>query len=178
MSLQCIIGIDKRNPLFEIFHETEENQIHIYYGGILHEVIPNRKDNPELKLMIARLYNANVNVKRLIEQFGYSYPTIKRWGDALKSGNPETLYYALSGQGARKKLTPEIISFIIHDFEHVYSRNKYTYSKEIRKDIKSVYKIDISSETIRPVLGELKLSYNKMKGLCEEEKKKIYKSCL
>ena len=120
-----IIGIDKRNPLFTILRDTEKKEIQIYYGGLLHEVIEDKRDSPELKLMLARLYNAGVNVRRLIDQFGYSYPTIKRWGEALKSGDPERLYHALSGQGSPKKLTPEIISFVIHDFEHVYSRNKF-----------------------------------------------------
>nr|NQU92992.1 hypothetical protein [Bacteroidota bacterium] len=178
MSLQTIIGIDKRNPLFTIFKDTEKKEIHIYYGGLLHEVIEDKKDSPELKLMLARLYNAGVNVRKLIENFGYSYPTIKRWGEALKSGNPERLYHALSGQGTRKKLTPEIISFVIHDFEHVYARNKYSYSSEILRDIKKVYKISLSSESLRPLLSNLKISYSKKNGLSEEEKKRTYKSLL
>ena len=178
MSLQNIIGIDKRNPLFTVFRDAEKKELHIYYGALLHEVIEDKKDNPELKLMLARLYNAGVNVRKLIEQFGYSHPTIKRWGEALKSGDPERLYHALSGQGAHKKLTPEIISFVVHDFEHVYAQNKYSYSTEIRKDIKNVYKISLSSESLRPLLNKLKISYNKKNGLLEEEKKKIYKSFL
>ena len=178
MTLQTIIGIDKRNPLFTIFRETEKHEIHIYYGGLLHEVIEDKKDNPEFKLMLARLYNAGVSVKSLIANFGYSYPTLQRWGNALKSGDPEMLYQVLSGQGAQKKLTPEIVSLVIHDFDHVYPRNKYSYSKEIRQDIKKVYKISISSESLRPLLRDLKISFHKEMGLNEETKKKIYKSYL
>lgn len=178
MALQTIIGIDKRNPLFTIFRDSQKHEIHIYYGGLLHEVIKDKKDNPEIKLMLARLFNAGVNVKSLIANFGYSYPTIKRWGDALKSGDPEKLYQALSGQGAQKKLTPEIISFVIHDFEHIYPRNKYSYSKEIRQDIKKIYKISISAETLRSLLGDLKMTYVKNNELKEAQKKKIYKAYL
>lgn len=178
MPLQTIIGIDKRNPLFTIFRDADKNEIQIFYGGILHEIIKDKKDNPEFKLMLARLYNAGVNVKSLINNFGYSYPTIRRWGKALKSGDGEKLYYALSGQGSHKKLTPEILSFAIHNFEHVYERNKYSYSQEIRKNIKSVFKINICAESLRPLFNELKISYNKKNGLSEEEKKRIYKSHL
>lgn len=178
MSLQTIIGIDKRNPLFTIFRDTRKHEIHIYYGGLLYEVIEDKKDNPEFKLMLARLYNAGVCVKSLIENFGYSYPTIQRWGVALKSGDPEKLYQAMSGQGAQKKLTPEVISFVIHDFEHIYPMNKYSYSKEIRQDIKKVYKLSISAETLRPLLRDLKTAYNKEKRIEEEIKKKIYKAYL
>lgn len=90
------------------------------------EVVENDKNNAEFKLMLARLYNSGVKVKSLIEHFGFSYPNYKRWGDALKRGDDERLYWALSGEsGGGKKLTPEIVAFIIHDFEHVYARNKY-----------------------------------------------------
>jgi transposase len=178
MPLQSIIGIDKRNPLFTVYKETGKNEIHIYYGGLLHEVIEDKKDNPELKLMLARLYNAGVKVKSLIENFGYSYPTIKRWGDALKSGDSEQLYQALSGQGAQKKLTPEIISFAIHDSGHIYPQNKYSYSKQIRDDIKKVYKVSLSSESLRPLLQDLKIAYHQRGKLEEEEKKSIYKAYL
>jgi hypothetical protein len=37
---------------------------------------------------------------------------MKRWGDALKSGDADRLVAALSGQGAPRKLTPGILSFI------------------------------------------------------------------
>lgn len=178
MDLQMIIGIDKRNPLFTIYRDANNAKVYIYYGAILHEVIDDKKDNPELKLMLARLYNAKVSVKSLIANFGYSYPTLRRWGLALKSGDTEKLLLALSGQGAKKKLTPEIISFAIHDFGHVYPRDKYKYSSTIIKDIKKVYKVSLSPETLRPLFAELKSSYNKDKMLAEETKKKIFKAYL
>ncbi|MFW6249451.1 MAG: hypothetical protein ACOC4J_06765, partial [Bacteroidota bacterium] len=141
------------------------------------DVIKDYKDNAELKFMLARLYNAGVKVKSLIEHFGYSYPTYKQWGEALKSGDAEKIYLAFSSQGGNKKLTPDIILFIIHDFSHVYPRNKSSYSKEIREDIKDVYGIDISAECIRPTLKMLKEKYHSKEGLTEEAKK-IYKSYL
>ena len=178
MSLQTIIGIDKRNPLFTIYRDSKQKELHVYYGGLLHEVVPDKKDTPELKLLIARLYNAGVCAKKIIESFGYCYPTIKRWGDALKSGDPEVLYYALSGQGGRKKLTPEIISFVIHDFGHIYPHNKYSYSQQIRKDIQDVYKVSVSAEALRPLFGELKASWNQKHELSDQEKKRIFRSHL
>ncbi len=174
MDLQMVIGVDKRNPLFTIFRDLVRKEIQIYYGGALYEVISDNKEDPQFKIMLARLYNGGVCVTKLVENFGYSYPTIRRWGEALKSGDNERLYYALAGRSGHKKLNPEIISFIIHDFEHIYPRNKYTYSKEIRSDIKQVFKITISAECIRPLLGELKMTYHKKLGLSEEEKKKIF----
>lgn len=176
--LQLVLGADNKNE-FTIYKDTKNNKVHVYFGLGLLEIVENNKDNPELKLLLARLYNSGVRVKTLIEHFGFSYPTYKHWGDALKSGDEERIYYALSGQGGgSKKLKPDIVAFIIHDFGHVYPRNKYSYSKEIREDIKDIYNIELSAESIRPLLGELKKTYNKKQKLSEEEKKKIYKSYL
>ena len=176
--LQLILGADDKNE-FTIYKDTKGNKIHIYFGIGLLEVVENDKNNPELKLLLARLYNSGVKVKTLIEHFGFSYPTYKHWGDALKSGDEERLYWALSGQGGgSKKLKPDIVSFIIHDFGHVYPRNKYSYSKEIRQDIKDVCNVTLSGECIRPLLGKLKKAYQKKQNLSEEEKKSIYKNYL
>lgn len=176
--LQLVLGADNKNG-FTVYKDTKNNKLRVYFGNGLFELVENDKNNPELKLLLARLYNSGIKVKTLIEHFGFSYPTYKHWGDALKSGDEERLYFALSGQGGgNKKLSPEIISFITHDFGHVFRRNKYSYSKEIRQDLKEVFNIEISSECIRPLLGKLKKAYHENQGLSEEEKKRIYKDYL
>lgn len=176
--LQLIIGADSKNN-FTVYKDPQKKKYHVYFGFSLFEVVDINPNNPELKLLLARLYNSGVKVKTLIEHFGFSYPTYKRWGEALKSGDEERLYWALSGQGGGgKKLQPEIVAFITHDFQHVYSRNKYSYSQEIRQDIKDIYKIDLSAECIRPLLGKLKKAYQEKGYLSEKEKKSIYKSFL
>ncbi len=176
--LQLILGADKSNN-FTLYKDTKSNTIHVYFGIGLYEVLENNKNNPELKLLLARLYNSGVKVKTLIEHFGFSYPTYKHWGDALKSGDKKRLYCALSGRGGgNKKLKPEIVAFITHDFEHVYKRNKYSYSKEIRQDVKDVFNITLSPECIRPLLGRLKKAFHKNQTLSEKEKKSIYKNYL
>ncbi len=176
--LQLILGADEKNE-FTVYKDSKSMQVHVYFGNGLYEIVENNKDNPELKLLLARLYNSGVKVKTLIEHFGFSYPTYKHWGDALKSGDKERLHLALSGQGGgNKKLKPEVVAFIVHDFGLIYPRNRYSYSKEIRQDVQDVYHVKLSPECIRPLLGKLKKAYNKKKSLSEEEKKSIYKSYL
>ena len=176
--LQLIIGADENNN-FTVYKGKDDNKVHIYFGMGLYEVVENNKRNPELKLLLARLYNSGVKVKTLIEHFGYSYPTYKHWGDALKSGDEDRIYWAFSGRGqGGKKLKPEVVAFIVHTFGLVYARNKYSYSKEIRKDVKDVLKVSLSAETIRPLLGKLKTAYHEKHGLTKAEKKSIYKSYL
>jgi hypothetical protein len=174
--LQLIIGADDKND-FTVYRDRKNNQIQIFFGQGLYETIEDNKDNAEFKLLLARLYNSGVQVKTLIDNFGFSYPTYKRWGDALKSGDDNRIYWAFSGQGGGgKKLKPDIVAFIVHDFSYVYERNKYSYSKEILQDIKDVFGLKLSQECIRPLLGKLKKSFLKNQGLPEKEKKSIYKN--
>ncbi len=46
MTLQHLLGVDKRDPLYTIFRDTEKQEIHIYYGGILYiEINISRQGN-------------------------------------------------------------------------------------------------------------------------------------
>lgn len=176
--LQLILGATKDND-FTLYTDEANNKLHVYFGMGLYEVVENDNNSPEFKLLLARLYNSGVKVKTLIAHFGFSYPTYKRWGDALKSGDQERIYFAFSGQGGgKKKLTPEILAFLIHDFEHVYARNKYAYSKELREDVYDVFNVKLSAECIRPLMTKLKAAYQKKQHLTEAEKKTIYKNHL
>jgi transposase len=176
--MQLVIGADSRNS-FTVFKDSEKNLVKVYYGMAFFESAPLDKGSFEYKYLLAKLYNSGIKVKELIHHFGFSYPTYKRWGDALKSGDEERIYVTFSGQGGKhRKLTADIIAFIIHDFGHVYKRNKYSYSQEIRQDIKEVFGKELSSELIRPLLNELKGAFQKKGKLSEEEKKRIYKSQL
>jgi len=155
--LQRLIGVDKKNPYFTICRDTSNpGNIYVYFGTALLEVISEGSSNPEFKLLIARLYNAGVKVKSITEQFGIARTTMKRWGDALKSGDADRLMVALSGQGAPRKLTPEILSFIKVRFVQIYQENHYNYSIIIRKEIKEVFGKEISSESLRPIFKELR----------------------
>lgn len=155
--LQELIGVDKKNPNFTLCrNESEPGKIYVFFGAVLMEIVPEDKKDPEFKLMIARLYNSGVKAKELKKVFGMARTTMKRWGNALKSGDPELLVKALSGQGQPRKLTHEIRGYINVRFPAIYKETHYDYSARIRKEIKEVFNIDISSETLRPVFNDLK----------------------
>ncbi len=155
--LQRLIGVNKKNPYFTICRDASNpGNIYVYFGAALMEVISEDRSNPEFKLLIARLYNAGVKAKSITEKFGIARTTMKRWGDALKSGDADRLVAALSGQGAPRKLTPEILSFIKVRFVQIYQENRYNYSIIIRKEIKEIFGKEISSESLRPIFKELK----------------------
>ena len=176
--LQLVIGADRQNG-FSVYKDKKDNTVKVYYGMNFFDLSPMDKNSFEYKYLLGKLYIAGIKVKTLIKHFGFSYPTYKRWGDAIRSGDEERIYIAFSGQGSKhKKLTPDIIAFITHDFGQVYKRNKYSYSQEIRQDIKEVFGKELSAELIRPLLGKLKEAFRKNGRLSEAEKKRIYKSWL
>ena len=157
--LQTIISVDKKNPHFTIIRNSKTKTIDVYFVAALLDAIEDTHDNPNLKFMIARLFNAGVNKQSLTRTFGFSYNTIRGWAEAIKTDDPSTIVNALSGQGAPKKLTVEIKAYITHRFKSVYVENKYSYSKEIRNEIKEIFDQDISAETLRPLFNELKEKY-------------------
>jgi transposase len=161
--LQTIIRVDKKNPHFTLIRNIKDKTILVYFGAALLEVVDDSPDNPNLKFMIARLFNAGVNQRCLKDTFGFCYSTFRRWGEALKTKDAQTIVYALSGQGAPKKLTVEIQSYVSHRFKSIYAENKYSYSKEIRKELLEVFNTVISAETLRPLFNELKEKYLKKK---------------
>jgi hypothetical protein len=155
-SLQTIIGTDKRNPLFTIFKKNGTDELHVYYGAGLLEIVTDDKNDPAFKMLLGRLYNAKINRSIMVENFGIARTTMKRWGAALKSSDPEQLVKALSGPCSPKKLTPEIKSFITVRFKDIYQQTHYNYSAIIRQEIETVFNKKISGETLRPLFKQLK----------------------
>ena len=40
-AMQLILGTDKRNPCLEVYQDEAKQQLHVYYGFELLEVVPN-----------------------------------------------------------------------------------------------------------------------------------------
>jgi len=152
--IQGILGIDKKNPHFTI--NREGDWLHVYLGFALLEIVPDDKTKPAFKFMIGRLFNAGVKKKSLGNAFNLSYTTMKRWGDALKSNDMDTIARVLAGPGAPKKITGEIKEFIRIRFQTIYQETHYGYSQTIKSEILSIFNKEISAETLRPIFSELK----------------------
>ncbi|MBC8457744.1 MAG: hypothetical protein H8D67_07105 [Deltaproteobacteria bacterium] len=154
--LQQILGTDKKNPVFTIYRDAKEQILHVYYGGKLLEKVPDDKRHPEFKLLLARLSNSGVKATVLERVFGVDHKTMKRWGSALTSGDPELLMRVLAGRGANRKLSLEIRSYIEMRFPIIYQETRYEYSKRMREEIERVFGKKVSGETIRPLLKVVK----------------------
>ena len=78
---QLILGTDKRNPLFTVYaHEEEdEEQLHVYYGLELLEVVSADRNEPSFKMLVGRLYNARLSLRVLQQTFQTDGKTIQQW---------------------------------------------------------------------------------------------------
>ena len=153
--LQAILGTDKKNPMFAVYRDPHKSELHVYYGFELLEVVPDDKTSPRFKLMIAQLYNAGVKGVKLVEVFRVEPKCMRKWGRALKSGDPEVLVNALRGREARK-FTPEIKAYAKRRFPVYYEENSRNYSSRIRGEILDIFEINLCAEAMRPFFNELK----------------------
>jgi hypothetical protein len=168
--LQAILGTNKKNPMFAVYRDAQKGELHVYYGFELLEVVPDDKSAPRFKLMVAQLYNAGVKGLTLIEVFGVDPKSMRKWGRALKSGDPETLVKALQGRGNRR-ITPEIKAYLRRRFPILYAENPRNYSSRMRREIAKIFDVKLSGEGLRPLFHELKAQLNcNQSGLPENEK--------
>lgn len=166
--LQSILGFDNSHSPITLLRQKDTNVIHVYFGVCHLETIPDDSSHITFRAAVGRLYNARINRRVLSEIFGFDRRTIQRWGAALNHPDPEQTIKILSGQGNRK-LTPEIIEFAHTRFVTIYAENRYSYSKQIRKEIEDVYHISVSAESLRPYITEwkIKTTYTQETGLEE-----------
>ena len=170
VALQEILGVDKKNPHFTICkHPQQPDKLLIYFGTALLEVVEDDRKHPDFKLLLARLYNSGIKVKSITESFGVPYSTLKRWGDALKSGDAEKLVQVLAGRQHPRKLTTEILSFAHQRFNAIYPEDKYTYSKRIREEILEVFSVSISGELLRSHFKQWKQSLKAQSTVKDKE---------
>ena len=88
--LQEIIGVDKKNPFLTVCADPQQpGKLMVFFGAVLLEIVDDDRENPSFKLLLARLYNAKVKAKTLVETFGVAHTTLRRWGEALKGDDPE-----------------------------------------------------------------------------------------
>jgi hypothetical protein len=155
---QLILGTDKRNPLFTVYHQEEDDQeqLHVYYGLELLEIVSADPKEPSFKMLVGRLHNAGVSLRVLEHTFQTNVKTIRRWGRALRSRSAEELVRVLEGRRASRKLTPEIKAYVRARWPDLVREGLYAIGQRLRGEIKSVFKVELSQETLRPLLAELK----------------------
>jgi len=153
---QLILGTDKRNPLFTVYAEEEEEQLHVYYGLELLEVVSADRNDPNFKMLVGRLYNCGLNLVVLQRTFEVDPKTIQRWAGALRSREAHQLLRVLAGRRGGRKLTPEIEAYVRVRWPDLSREGTYGLGKRLRQEIASVFNVKLSQETLRPLMGKLR----------------------
>ncbi|MEZ5330114.1 MAG: hypothetical protein R3F19_34135 [Verrucomicrobiales bacterium] len=98
--------------------------------------------------------NGGIKRTALHEAFGGDPRTIKKWANALKSGDAQKLIKALTGRGGDRKLTLAVVHFVRRRIPAIYREDSYTYSSRTQR-----LQVPLSGEALRPLLGELKSQF-------------------
>ena len=153
---QLILGTDKRNPLFTVYADEDQEQLHVYYGLELLEVVPGDRNDPNFKMLVGRLYNAGLSLRVLQRTFQVDPKTIQRWGRALCGRDAEELIRVLAGRRTARKLTAQIEAYVRARWPDLSRAGTYGIGKQLRREIRSVFNVKLSQETLRPLLGKLR----------------------
>lgn len=154
-NLHQLLGLDKSNPLFEVYFDPNTpKELLVHFGFKLLETVP--ANSFQEKLLLARLINAGYNQIKLHEAFKYDIKTMKKWGLLLKSGSTEDIQKIADSQGAQKKVTDEKLNMIVYLFKK-HNREKGCHIVSfIADEYEGIYNESISSETIRTKIKSLK----------------------
>lgn len=159
--LQPILGATKKNPVFSVYQHNETGQLHVFYGLSVFDVVPNDKKDARFRLMVVHLRTVGLSQKALARAFDLDPRTVKNWSDALLSGNGDRIERILLNPASNRKVSKTIEQFIRVRFKHLYRKEKYRYSSVIRSEIKEIYEVELSAETLRPLFQELKAEFLK-----------------
>ena len=100
---QPILPTDKRNPCFGLYLSGNRLSTNVFYGPELLEVVPDDPEHPACKMMVGRLANAKVRLATLEDVFEVDRKTIRSWGKAMLSRDPDQLARVLLGRSVNQK---------------------------------------------------------------------------
>ena len=151
-SQQLILPTDKRNPSFSLYLCEEEDSISVFYGLELLEVVPVDNDHPAFKMMVGRLANANVRITTLADIFNVDRKTIRSWGKAIASRDPELLARVLLGRGVNQKRTSAIDKYVRRRWAQLRGEGRLDYRAAVAREVQEVFEVELSGETLRQIM--------------------------
>ena len=161
---QLILPTDKRNPCFTLYATEDQQSIRVFYGLELMEVVPDDPDQMAFKMLAGRLYNAGVLVAKLEEVFKADRKTIRSWGDAIVSRDPERLARVLLGRGVNQKRTTAIDHYVARRWDELLAEGCPNHRATLMREIESIFEVKLSGETLRQIILELKASRAALPG--------------
>ena len=132
------------------------NIIQVYYGLELLEEVAEEFTDPSFRSMIARLYNARLKLKTLVGVFGLDPKTIRSWGEALKSRDPQRMSVMFFGAEAGRKRTALIEAFVRVRLPELLKLRTRNFRATLQSEIARIFDIRLSGETLRILISGMK----------------------
>jgi hypothetical protein len=92
----------------------------------------------------------------MCESFEVDPKTIRRWGKALRQGDPVELVRVLEGRGAGRKLTGAIKNFARLRWPDLVAQRSYGAVGRLLGEIQGVFGLRISRSAVNELIRELK----------------------
>jgi hypothetical protein len=107
----------------------------------------------EYKLSAARFYNMRVPTAILVREYGIARSTVKRYGEALRSGDAERVRRVFSGQGGPRTVTVQIDAYVRGRYAslRLTARN---YNVSIREEVLERWETPVSCERLRRIFRD------------------------
>jgi len=137
--LSCCESIDSD---LSIFLDSSQNTYSVFLGVSLLEKVGADPDELNRKMLIGRLYNAGAKVTHLQDIFSHDPRTIKKWGDALLSNDPDLVFRAFAGRSGDTKVTPQLIRYVMQQYRNRASLRK-DYRQQTIDRVKEVFGVSI-----------------------------------
>ncbi len=144
-TLQPVLACDESVATdISVFLSQSKSTYDVYIGVALLERVPTDPNDLFHKLLVARLKNAGVSYRELMESFGHDYRTIKKWAEGLLSGDIDEMARVFAGRSARKKVTPELIRHARRLYRRFRHEEK-NYREIVIEEIRYVFGVTIST---------------------------------
>ena len=153
---QLLLPTDKRNPSLSLYRTSDGQAIDVLYGFELMETVPNDQEHMAFKMMVGRLYNAQVRVATLEEVFDVDRKTMSSWGKAIRSRDASELQRVMLGRGASQKRTPVIDRYVVRRWGELRSEGCPNYRARLAGEVEAIFEIKLCGETIRKIVNESK----------------------
>ena len=151
---QLILPTDKRNPCFTLYTTEDQQSIRVFYGLELMEIVPDDPDAMAFKMLAGRLYNAGVMVTTLEDVFKSDRKTIRSWGRAILSRDPDHLHRVMLGRSVSRKRTPAIDKYAILRRAELLAEGCPNYRVTLIEEIENIFDVRLSGETLRQITRE------------------------
>jgi len=134
------------------FDAAKPDQLQLYWGTALLQVIPRDPDSLLFRMTAGLLTSLKVNMGSLEECLGVTGKTLRRWRDALLNDDWHELAAVFHGTGAETKLRPDIEQYVRRRYSDVtaqHGKTPYSFRQEVVAELKHFWNLELSGEALR-----------------------------